>query len=214
MAFPSAVPSSRSFTDGFFRIARSQFRLGGSTRKAYGQNLQEIRLSLEFQNVDDAIAKQFVDEYNASQGNLQAVELPDALLAGIGAYKTQITSVSGQWFIENPMIVESVFPNVSTVRLELIKEVNDSVVTVFRPDSSNEVLFGNEIEAWRLRVYGVGRAVEKRPTDTWFLTDMIGISIERGSLDVWIVDQYLQSDILEAGGYLFPTGELLTGEKV
>ncbi len=112
MALPDIVPSSRSFDTGTERIARFQWRLGGSTRRHYGQYVQEAGFNLVFENIDDQFARMFLEEYDFL-GNLSPVSFPAGFTAGMG--NPELIASLEPWFFSDPPLVESIFPNVSTV---------------------------------------------------------------------------------------------------
>lgn len=196
---PSVAPSSRSFTDGFFYIARSsQGRLGGTVRKEIGTQLQELRMELEFENVDDAVATQFLDSYQAAGGATHPVTLPDDFWAGCGLRET-LESAGGQWFIENPVAIRSVQPRVSTVALTLVKDLAQSVSTRLRPSNATGGLFGfNFGTALGTRVYITARQREFRTSDV-YLTQLYEQGLEQqeyGLSDVYKVADYDTAELI------------------
>lgn len=158
-SLPNAVPSDRTITDGFFYLAQQEFREGGSFRKVYGQELEQVGIKLTFENIDDAIAAEFLEAYEAARGALQPVTLPEGFLSGLGPELQELLTDSGQWFIENPVAIESVQAGVSTVQLELVREVSERVLTVVRPSAPDLFSLG-PLAAFRVKVYATSDSLE------------------------------------------------------
>lgn len=126
MALPNIAPSDRGFDPGTEYVADRQWREGGSTRRHYGQEVEGQLLRLVFENIDDAIAAQFLAEYEQA-GPLLPVSLPEAFTAGMDqSLKDAIALSGGEWFFSDAPDVRSVKPGVSTVQASFSLDVNSA----------------------------------------------------------------------------------------
>ena len=63
MAFPSLVPSARSFAQGDFANRKYNAISGQETRIRYGDKKYDATLNLTYQNLSDAQANLFLENY-------------------------------------------------------------------------------------------------------------------------------------------------------
>lgn len=132
--FPNIVPSSREFTMGDLPSVTYRSLSGVVFRRAYGNRQVGHRLSLQFQNIGDkdqlksgsGNARAIISHYNQCQGTQQSFTIPDNVFKGMhNDLEALIQAPSSvKWHYASPPQVRSVKSGVSTVRVELIGELN------------------------------------------------------------------------------------------
>lgn len=125
MAFPSLVPSSRSFDPGDYPIKTFKAQNGSEVRILYGSNRTNMKLSLNYVNITDANAELFLDHYEETKGTFSTFELPEGNTGpkgGWGGNKDAIgANLSGNAYrYEGPPQVQQVRPGISSVTVNLI----------------------------------------------------------------------------------------------
>ena len=133
--FPNITPSRRSYTPGTYPTREFQGLNGAVTTLQYGTHLVDSKLEMTFENIPDAKAWEIFEHYEAVNGGrdnetderdyivFNPATQPNAL-AGIG-YESLRKQI-GEQFVDklryryaSPPTITSVFPNVSTVTVEL-----------------------------------------------------------------------------------------------
>jgi hypothetical protein len=132
--FPNIVPSSREFTMGDFPGVTYRSLSGVTFRRAYGNRQAGHRLSLQFQNIGDrthlksgsGTAREIINHYNRAKGTQESFTIPDNVFKGMDdTLEALIQAPSNvKWHYASPPQVRSVKSGVSTVRVELIGELN------------------------------------------------------------------------------------------
>ena len=77
MAFPSLVPSSRSFSAGNWPIKTFKSQSGDETRILYGDKKSGLKLTLTYKNILDTQADDFIAHYDDNKGTYKAFTIED-----------------------------------------------------------------------------------------------------------------------------------------
>lgn len=129
VAFPSVEPTSRSFTAPRWPTSGLTTQSGVTTRRLWGSRPTQAELQLQFSNITDDNAALIVKAYNDAKGATTDLTLPPAIFNGASAdlkgwLDTTSTGAGMLWFFtEEPPTVESVAPNRSSVRVNLVAEL-------------------------------------------------------------------------------------------
>ena len=124
MAFPTLVPTARSFEAGDYPVKTFKAQNGKEHRILYGSNRTNMRLSLSYANITDANAELFLDHYDEVQGTFQTFSIGD-LEETRGGWKGNADAIGAQdhennYRYEGPPRVAQVRPGISTVTVNLI----------------------------------------------------------------------------------------------
>lgn len=121
MAFPSLQPTSREFAPGDWPVKRYNSQSGAEVRILYGSQRTNAKLSLGYENVSDANAQLFLDDYAAQYGTLRTFSLPTAVRTGWSGSSTSLDAPPGTaWRYESEPTVRSVRPGRSSVTVNLV----------------------------------------------------------------------------------------------
>ena len=125
MAFPTIPPTGRTFDPGDFSNTKYKANSGAEFRILYGSKRTGMKVQLSYQNITDAQAELFLDHYDSMQGTFQQFELTDGangMKAGWEGNGDAIGAVAwgSQWRYERAPQLQSVYPGVSTVTVNLI----------------------------------------------------------------------------------------------
>jgi len=129
VAFPNIEPTSRNFTAPRWPTTGLTTQSGVTTRRLWGSKPTQAQLQLQFSNITDDNAALIVGAYNEAQGAVTDLILPSAIFNGAstnlrGWLDTTSTNAGMLWFFtEEPPTVESVAPNRSSVRVNLVAEL-------------------------------------------------------------------------------------------
>ena len=85
MAFPTLVPTGRTYDTARYPVKTFKAQKGTEHRILYGTERTDVKLSLSYANIGDANAEQFLDHYDEVQGTFQTFAIPDNALAGWGS---------------------------------------------------------------------------------------------------------------------------------
>ena len=119
MTFPALAPSSRKYDPGNWPVKTYNSVSGVEVRLRYGDKRFNAKLSLQYQNIPDTSADDFLAHYESQFGTYKAFTLPSEVVAGWTG-STYIPNQSTMKFrYSGPPVVDSVRPGVSTVSLEL-----------------------------------------------------------------------------------------------
>jgi len=119
---PALTPTAMDFTAPEFPVKSSTSISGVVTRRIFGNRGSRSTLQLSFDNITDASAVQFLDAWNASRGQLDAVTVPSAVFDGASAALVSYVSDGGDgliWHFAAPPQVQRVKPGISSVRISL-----------------------------------------------------------------------------------------------
>ena len=121
MAFPTLTPTSREFTPGAWPIKNYNSQSGAEIRILYGSQRTNAKLGLGYENVTDANAQLFIDDFNANIGTLRTFTLPDAVRNGWNGSAATLDAPPGtKWRYESEPQVRSVRPGRSSVTVSLV----------------------------------------------------------------------------------------------
>ena len=129
VTFPSIEPTSRSFTAPRWPTSGIPTQSGVTTRRLWGSRPSQAQLQLQFSNVSDDNAALIVQAYHDAKGATTDLALPAIIFNGAsgnltGWLNTASTGAGMKWFFaEEPPTVESVAPNRSSVRVNLVAEL-------------------------------------------------------------------------------------------
>jgi len=119
---PALTPTAMDFTAPEFPVKSSTSISGVVTRRIFGNRGSRSTLQLSFDNITDASAVQFLDAWNASRGQLDAVTVPSVVFDGASAALVSYVSDGGDgliWHFAAPPQVQRVKPGISSVRISL-----------------------------------------------------------------------------------------------
>lgn len=121
MSYPTAKPSQRSYQHGDWPVRSFKAMDGAEVRIMYGNRRTGSKFSLQYQNIPDAVAQQFLTHYNEMLGTFSTFQLPAQVLAGWAGATTPFDPQSSLRFryAEAPS-VDAVKPGVSSVSINLI----------------------------------------------------------------------------------------------
>jgi len=122
MAYPTLIPTGRSFTPGDYANKKYSAQDGAEFRILYGDKRVGMTLQLTYANIPDASAELFLDHYHEMKGTYTTFEFPNSNPKGgwsgnldaLGAVQW-----GSKWRYDSPPQVESVYPGVSTVTVNL-----------------------------------------------------------------------------------------------
>ena len=119
---PALTPTAMDFTAPEFPVKSSTSISGVVTRRIFGNRGSRSTLQLSFDNITDSSAAQFLNAWNASRGQLDAVTVPSAVFDGASAALVSYVSNGGDnltWHFAAPPQVQRVKPGISSVRISL-----------------------------------------------------------------------------------------------
>tara|TARA_Y100000004_G_C8920476_1_gene415189 strand:- start:29 stop:406 length:378 start_codon:yes stop_codon:yes gene_type:complete len=122
MAFPTIEPSSRTFDPGNYPVKTFTSQSGTETRILYGSNRTNMKLSLTYANISDAVAQQFLTHYDDVQGTFQTFSVLTETKSGWSGNADAFSAApqSNRYRYEGPPQVAQVRPGISTVTVSLI----------------------------------------------------------------------------------------------
>lgn len=128
--FPAIQPSSRRFVAPRWPTSSKRSQAGVISKRLWGSKAGDGELQLGFTNISDERADQIVDAYQNAKGDTLEVELPAAIFAGTtGSLRVRLRDKLPRqglrWFFKenDPPVIESVVPGISTVRVNLSAEL-------------------------------------------------------------------------------------------
>jgi hypothetical protein len=121
MAFPTLTPTSREFSPGAWPIKNYNAQSGAEIRILYGSQRTNAKLGLSYENVTDANAQLFIDDFNSNIGTLRTFTLPSAAQNGWnGSAETLDAPPGTKWRYESEPQIRSVRPGRSSVTVNLV----------------------------------------------------------------------------------------------
>tara|TARA_R100000005_G_C4915629_1_gene151295 strand:+ start:366 stop:740 length:375 start_codon:yes stop_codon:yes gene_type:complete len=121
MAFPTHKPSGRSFDAGDYSYKTFKSQSGKEVRILYGDKRTGMKLQLQYQNIDDTAADDFIAHYDDVKGGFETFTLPTEFRAGFEGTATSIDAATGnKWRYESAPQLTQVRPGISTVTVNLI----------------------------------------------------------------------------------------------
>jgi hypothetical protein len=121
MTFPTLQPTSRSFTSGDWPIKKFTAQSGAEIRILYGSQRTNAKLDLGYENISDANAQLFLDDYEAQIGTLRTFSLPSAVRTGWTGDTASMDAPAGaKWRYDSEPSVKAVRPGRSSVTVSLV----------------------------------------------------------------------------------------------
>lgn len=121
MAFPTLQPTSRDFSPGDWPVKRFNAQSGAEIRILYGSLRTNAKISLGYDNITDANAQLFLDDYAEQIGTLRTFNLPSAVQTGWTGSSASIDAPPGaKWRYESEPAVRSIRPGRSSVTVNLV----------------------------------------------------------------------------------------------
>jgi len=119
MTFPKFKPSSRNYDPGNWAVKTFNSVSGAEIRIRYGDKRYNAKLTLQYQNIVDTDADDFLTHYDSQYGTYKAFTLPTEVLAGwTGSNYIPNQTVMKFRYSKAPSVV-SVRPGLSSVSVEL-----------------------------------------------------------------------------------------------
>ena len=120
MTYPQLSPSSRNYAPGDWAQKKYKAMSGAETRIRYGNKRTDAKLTLQYQNLQDSQADDFLAHYDSVFGTFQSFTLPTETLAGWTG-SSYIPNVSTMQFrYRKPPQIKSIRPGISSVAVELV----------------------------------------------------------------------------------------------
>ena len=121
MAFPTLTPTSREFSPGAWPIKNYNSQSGAEIRILYGSQRTNAKLGLSYENVTDANAQLFIDDFNSNIGTLRTFTLPSSTQNGWNGSAATLDAPPGtKWRYESEPQIRSVRPGRSSVTVNLV----------------------------------------------------------------------------------------------
>lgn len=121
-ALPALTPTAMDFTAPEFPVKSNTSLSGVVSRRIFGNRGSRSTLQLNFDNIADSSAVEFLDAWNASRGQLNAVTVPSEVFDGADATLIAYVSDGGDgliWHFAEPPQVQRIKPGISSVRVRL-----------------------------------------------------------------------------------------------
>ena len=119
MTYPTLQPSARTYDPGNWPVKTYNSLSGAEIRIRYGDKRFNAKLTLQYQNIADTAADDFLAHFDSQYGTYKAFTLPTEVLAGwTGSNYIPNASAMKFRYGRAPTVV-SVRPGVSTVSVEL-----------------------------------------------------------------------------------------------
>ena len=119
MSFPTLAPTARTFDPGDWPVKKYNSMSGAEVRIRYGNKRFNAKLSLQYNNIADKSADDFLTHYESQFGTYKAFTVPTQVLSGwTGNNYIPNQSVMKFRYSKAPSVV-SVRPGVSSVSVEL-----------------------------------------------------------------------------------------------
>jgi hypothetical protein len=119
MAFPSLIPSKRSFDAGDYPVKSFRSQSGVEARILYGSRRTGGTLKLDYENIPDANANLFIAHFEETKGTFSTFALDSNTSYGWDD-GTIDAGVGNQWRYSNSPQITNIRPGVSSVSVELI----------------------------------------------------------------------------------------------
>lgn len=135
MAFPTSVPTSRSFSPGNWPIKTFRSQNGIETRILYGDKRIGLTLNLSYKNVADSVATEFLNHYYSDdvKGTYKTFDIATETLNGYldgtnnrNVLEADHSTATNKWRYSGPPQVTSVKPGRSTVTVNLVGVLDHS----------------------------------------------------------------------------------------
>lgn len=123
MPFPNLKPSAREFSPGAWPVKNFSSQSGSEVRILYGSRRVNAKLTLGYDNITDANAQLFLDDYAAQLGTLRTFTLPASTNTRAGWEGTAAAidaPPETRWRYESEPRVQSIYKGRSSVQVSLV----------------------------------------------------------------------------------------------
>jgi hypothetical protein len=122
MPFPTLRPTARTYDPGDWPVKRYNALSGAEVRIRYGNQRSNAKLSLNYDNIPDSQAQQFLTHYYETEGSFRTFTVPTQVSAGWSGNTGAFDPGSGNaaFRYDSPPRITSVRPGKSSVQVELI----------------------------------------------------------------------------------------------
>lgn len=121
MAYPSHKPTARNFTAGDYSYKTFKSQSGKETRILYGDKRTGMTLSLNYDNITDTAADDFIAHYDEVKGGFSTFTLPAEIRAGWSGNSSAIDVPTGNnWRYDGPPSITAIRPGISSVTVKLV----------------------------------------------------------------------------------------------
>jgi hypothetical protein len=123
--FPAITPTSREFQLGQFPVKTYRALSGAVIRRSFGNKAFGHTLSLQFENVSEAIVNTIIDHYNGQGGSTLGFALPAEVFSGYSNdLRSRAQNPAGiEWLYAEPPSIETIRRDRSTVTVSLVGEI-------------------------------------------------------------------------------------------
>ena len=123
--YPQLVPSSRSFDPGNFAVKSYNAQDGAEVRFIYGDKRVGMKLQLTYQNISDTDAEAFINHFHKMKGTFTQFLLGTGQAGAKKGWEGSANYLGAEfwgsrWRYESPPQLQSIYPGVSTVTVNLI----------------------------------------------------------------------------------------------
>ena len=123
--YPQLVPSSRSFDPGNFAVKSYNAQDGAEVRFIYGDKRVGMKLQLTYQNISDTDAEAFINHFHKMKGTFTQFLLGTGQTGAKKGWEADPNTLGAElwgcnWRYESPPQLQSIYPGVSTVTVNLI----------------------------------------------------------------------------------------------
>ena len=121
MPFPVLSPTNRDFNPGDYPVKAYNAQSGAEVRILYGDTRTKMELSLAYDNITDASAKEFLDHYDETKGSYSTFIIDPSARSGWGSTAAAIdASGVNRWRYSEAPQITAVRPGRSSVRVNLV----------------------------------------------------------------------------------------------
>ena len=127
VTFPASItPSRREFTLGQYPTKVYRALSGNTVKRSYGNKPHSYQLTLQYENIADDKALEFINHYATTSGGFTRFALPNKIFSGMSdALRGTVQAPYNiRWEYSGPPKVQSVYRGISTVSIELTGEIN------------------------------------------------------------------------------------------
>ena len=123
--FPKIPPTGRAFTPGDFANTKYRANSGAEFRIQYGSKPTGMKMQLQYANITDAQAEEFLDHFYQQSGTFKSFVFVDGDKGAKAGWKGDMDAIGVQaydseWRYESAPQLQSIYPGVSTVTVNLI----------------------------------------------------------------------------------------------
>ena len=121
MPFPSIAPTARDFNPGDWPVKTFNAQSGAEVRILYGDTRTQMKLALNYDNLIDTQAEQFLTHYDEVKGSYLTFDLNSTAKAGWSGSAAAIDAGNiNKWrYVDAPQVT-AVRPGRSSVRVNLV----------------------------------------------------------------------------------------------